>query len=537
MTETEQNAAAISLPTAVPHRAHRSRIPLVWVVPALAACIGAWLAIHAFLQHGPLIEITFLDAEGIEAGKTKLRYESVDIGDVKEIKLAPDGRTVEVIIESAHFATPFLVSGSRFWIVRPRLGTTGISGLGTLLSGPYIAMDSGKSKTPARHFVGLEQPPVVAESAMGRRFVLETKDLGSLSISSPAYFHHIQVGRISSIVLDPDGHGVTLNLFIDSPYDRFVTKDTRFWHASGVDVDLDSSGVHVQSQSLTTILAGGVAFEAPAGSLESMPSAEDSRFSLAINRAVAMKPPKGITESYVLYFGESLRGLAPGAVVDFRGVEIGEVVAINVQYEREHEKFQFPVLINIYPERLQSRLYKGGDRPVTQSHPFIARLIEQGFRAQLRSASLLTGQLYVALDFFPRAAKVHASPELIPMPLPTMPGNWEEVQSSIISVAHKLDKLPLNKIAQDLDATLVSLNSFLGNADHIILPETKSTLSQARGALSEAQQALSPESSLQGDLHSTLSSVGRAADSIRTLADYLEDHPEALIRGKTKDPQ
>jgi paraquat-inducible protein B len=537
MIEPSTDAASRPLPTAEAHRAHRSRIPLVWVVPALAACIGAWLAINAYLDHGPPIRITFSDAEGIEAGKTKLRYESVDIGDVKAVKLAPDGRTVEVVVETANFAAPFLVSGSRFWIVRPRLGTTGISGLGTLLSGPYIAMDPGRSKAAARNFSGLDRPPVVAGSAQGRGFVLEAKDVGSLSVSSPAYFRHIQVGRISAIALNPDGHGVTLNLFIDSPYDRFVTDDTRFWHASGVDVDLDSNGIHVQSQSLTTILAGGIALEAPVGSLASVPSAENAHFALDANRAAAMKPPNGITESYVLYFGESLRGLTPGAVVDFRGVEIGEVVAINVQYERDSEKFQFPVLINIYPERLQSRFSKGGDRPATQSHPFIARLIEQGFRAQLRSSSLLTGQLYVALDFFPRAAKVRSSPELTPMPLPTIAGNLEQVQNSIISVAHKLDQLPLNKIAQDFDATLVSLNSLLGNADRIILPEAKSTLSQARGTLLEAQQALAPDSSLQGDLHSTLTSVGRAADSIRTLVDYLDRHPEALIRGKVEDPK
>jgi paraquat-inducible protein B len=537
MTETSPNAAPTPLPSAVARPAHRSRIPLVWLVPALAAGIGAWLAIHAFLDHGPVIKITFLDAEGIEAGKTKLRYDSVDIGDVRAIQLASDGRTVEVTVETANFASPFLVSGSRFWIVRPRLGTTGISGLGTLLSGPYIAMDAGASKAPARSFSGLERPPVVAGSAQGRQFVLEAKDLGSLSVSSPAYFHHIPVGRISAIALNPDGHGVTVNVFIDSPYDRFVTEDTRFWHASGVDVDLDSSGIHVQSQSLTTILAGGIAFEAPPDSLASVPSEENSHFSLGLNRATAMKPPNGITESYVLYFSESLRGLAPGAVVDFRGVEIGEVVAINVQYQRDSEKFQFPVLINIYPERLQSRFSKGGDRPVTQSHSFISSLIEQGFRAQLRSASLLTGQLYVALDFFPRAAKVHSLPELTPMPLPTIPGNLEQVQKSLISVAQKLDELPLNKIAHDLDATLVSLHGFLDHADHEILPEAKSTLSQARDTLLDAQHALAPDSSLQSDVHGTLLSVGRAADSIRTLVDYLDKHPESLIRGKSAEPQ
>ena len=448
-------------PSAAPHSMHRSRVPLVWIVPALAATIGAWLAVHAILDHGPTIKVTFLDADGLESGKTKVRYESVEIGEVKAISLAPDRRTVDVTIETARFAAPFLVSGSRFWIVRPRLGTTGISGLGTLLSGPYIAMDIGRSTEESRQFVGLERPPAVAGAAEGRQFVLDSADLGSLASASPVYFHHVPVGRVSDVALKPDGRGVTLNLFIDAPYDRFVTDDTRFWHASGVDVELDSAGVHVQSESLSTILSGGIAFEAPADSAVIVPAAEASRFTLAANRPAAMKAANGITETYVLYFSESLRGLAPGAVVDFRGIEIGEVVSINVKYEGAHESFQFPVLVNIYPDRLQSRLTQG-DRPKTQSHPFIADLIEHGFRGQLRTASLLTGQLYVALDFFPRAPKVVPLPELSPMPLPTIPGNLEQVQNSIVSIAHKLDRLPLERIAKNIDATLTTLNRAVG---------------------------------------------------------------------------
>jgi paraquat-inducible protein B len=535
MTETEGVPGIEPLSTAVARPSHRSRIPLVWIVPAVAAVIGAWLAIHALLDRGPTITVTFLDAEGIEAGKSKVRYESVDIGDVKAITLAPDRRTVSVTIETAKFAAPFLVSDTRFWIVRPRLGASGVSGLGTLLSGAFIAMDVGKSKEEARTFAGLERPPAVAEGARGRQFVLSSPDLGSLAVSSPVYFHQVQVGQISAANLNPDGHGVTLTLFVDAPYDRFVTQNTRFWHASGVDVEVDSRGVHVQSESLTTILAGGVAFEAPADSVSVAPSSEDSHFKLAPNRLAAMREPDGITETYVLYFNESLRGLAAGATVDFRGVEIGEVVGLNVAYDRQTEKFLFPVLINIYPERFRARYTKEGDRPLTQSHTLVARMIKQGFRAQLRSASLLTGQLYIALDFFPQAAKVAALPDLTPMPLPTMPGNLEQVQASIISVAHKLDQLPLDKIAHDIDVTFVTLNRALGNVDADILPEAKSTLSQARQTLLQTQQTLAPEASLQSDLHSTLSSVGRAADSLRVLADYLDKHPESLLRGKSED--
>ncbi|HEY0340955.1 MAG TPA: MlaD family protein [Steroidobacteraceae bacterium] len=534
--------ASNELPTAAPHRsAHRSRIPLVWVVPAVAAVIGVWLGIHAYLDRGPTITVTFLDAEGIEAGKTKVRYESVDIGTVATVAPAQDRRTVDVTIETAKFAAPFLVTGTRFWIVRPRLGATVVSGLGTLLSGAFIAMDAGTSKEEARDFTGLELPPAVAGSATGRQFVLDAADVRSLSVSSPVYFHHIAVGQISSIALNPDGRGVTLTAFINTPYDAFVTRDTRFWHASGVDVEVDSSGVHVQSESMATILAGGIAFDSLPSSTAGAPAAEGTHFRLGANRQASMKTADATSEPYVLYFEQSLRGLAPGAAVDFRGMEVGEVVAVNLEYERSSGKLRFPVLIDIYPERVQSRYAKGDEAASTLSRALVGRLVEQGLRAQLRTASLLTGQLYIALDFFPRSVKVTAQPTLTPMPLPTVPGNFEELQNSLASVAHKLDQLPLDKIAHDLDVALVSLNGTLGSTNGVmakvesdILPEAKSTLSQARHSL---QQTLAPEAALQNDLHTTLSSVGRAADSIRVLADYLDAHPEALLRGKKEDPK
>jgi paraquat-inducible protein B len=534
----------VGLPSAVPHRSHRSRLPLIWLVPIVAACIGGWIAVRAILGQGPTITVTYIDADGIEAGKTKVRYKSVDVGIVKAVALAADLRTVLVTIAMAKFAQPMLVSGTRFWIVRPRLGASGVSGLGTLLSGAYVGMDVGTSREPMREFAGLEAPPVVAGGAAGRQFVLDSPDLGSLSVGAPAFFHHIQVGRISSLALNSDGHGVTLTLFVDAPYDRFVGDDTRFWHASGVDVAFDSNGVHMQTESLTTILAGGVAFEAPAASIASAPAPPDAHFHLAANHDSAMKAPDRVVEPYILYFEESLRGLAPGAIVNFRGVDIGEVVSLKVEYDRVQEKFLFPVLINVYPERIRSRYREGGDRPQTTAHVLVGRMIEHGFRAQLRTGSLLTGQLYIALDFFPHSAKIIPQPDLTPMPLPTIPGNLEQLQNTIVSLAYKLDQLPLAKIGRDVDDALGSLNralgstnGMLGKVDSEILPEAKSTLAQARLTLAQTQQAVAPETSLQSDLHTTLTSVSRAADSIRVLADYLDKHPESLLRGKSEDPK
>jgi paraquat-inducible protein B len=531
------------VPAAARHRTRRGRLSLVWLVPLIAVLLGTWLAAKALLERGPRITVSFADAEGVEAGKTKVRYRSVDVGTVKSVTLGPDLRTVSLSIDIAKFAEPLMVSSTRFWIVRPRLGTTGVSGLGTLLSGVYVGMDAtGVSKAPARDFAGFETAPVIAGGANGREFVLQSRDLGSLGVGAPAYFHHLQVGQISSVHLDPDGHAVTLTLFVEAPYAQFVTGDTRFWHASGVDLDVDSAGVHVQTQSLTSILAGGIAFETPENSEASAPAAADSRFRLAANREAAMKAPDRLVEKYLLHFDQSVRGLAPGATVNFRGVDIGEVTSLKVEYERASGKFLFPVLINVYPERIRERYLAGTDRPQTESHQLVASMIKQGFRAQLRTGSLLTGQLYVALDFFPKAVPVAPRPELTPMPLPTITGNFQELQDTIVRVAHKLDRLPLEKIAADADQTLAALNQVLGTSHALIgniatgiLPEAKMALVRAQSALRQTQQTLAPESSLEGDLHTTLMSIARAADSVRVLTDYLDKHPEALLRGKVED--
>ncbi len=544
MTENNEPDELASLPAAVAFDSRRARLPLVWLVPIVAALIGGWIALRAVLDHGPTIVVTFIDADGLETGKTKVRYKSVDVGDVKRVTLAPDHRTVNVSIEMAKFAKPFLVEGTRFWVVRPRLGASGVSGLGTLLSGAYIGMDVGTSAESSREFVGLEAPPVISGDTAGKEYVLEAADVGSLGVGAPAYFHHIQVGQISSLELNADGRGVTLRLFVQSPYDRFVTRDTRFWHASGVDVAVDSGGVHMQTESLATILAGGVALEAPPGSVAVNPAAPDTHFRLMASRDIAMKAADGAAESYVLYFNESLRGLTPGAIVDFRGVEVGEVSSMRVDYDRVAQKFLFPVVINVYPERIQPDYGKGAADPRGAVHSLVVRMIGHGLRAQLRPGSLLTGQLYIALDFFPRAAKVAAQPNLNPMPLPTMPGNLEELQNSVVSVAHKLDQLPLERIGRDLDLVLGSLhttltgaNALIAKVDKDIVPETQSTLAQAKLTLAQTQAAIAPDTTLQSDLHATLTSVTRAADSIRVLADYLDKHPEALIRGKTQEPK
>jgi paraquat-inducible protein B len=535
---------SVDVPLAVASEPHtKSRLSLIWVVPLVAALAGSWVAIRAYIDQGPVITIEFTDAEGIEAGKTKVRYKSVDVGLVRQITFAPDHRSIRVTVDLEKGAEPFLVSDTKFWVVRPHLGATGVSGLGTLFSGPYIAADLGVSKSPARTFVGVATPPVVTEAMKGTAYVLHADDVGSLDVGSPAYFRHIQVGQISSVSLNPDGHGITMGLFVNAPYDQFVTDDTRFWHASGIDIAVGSDGFRVDTQSLSTILAGGIALEAPPESTAQAHTPAGTEFHLAANRSSAMKSTDRVVETYILNFEESLRGLAPGAIVDFRGVEIGEVANIKVEYDAKTEKFLFPVFINIYPERMRSRYLEGAARPEQESHALLARMIERGFRAQLRTASLLTGQLYIAIDFFHDAPKVAAHPEITPMPLPTIPGNLEELQSTIIRIAHKLDQLPLDRIGTHLDdalsnasTTLIAVDRLTRNIDTGVAPEVRSAFAQATSTLKQTERFVGPDAVLQNDLRLTLRSIGRAADSVRVLADYVDKHPESLVRGKVKEP-
>lgn len=542
MSETPETLDINSLPEAEIQLAKQRRIPLIWIVPIVAALIGSWIAVQAYMDRGPTITLTLIDAEGIEAGKTKVRYKNVDVGSVKAITLAADHLTVMVSIEMAKFAEPFLVEGTHFWVVRPRLGASGVSGLNTLFSGAYIGMDVGESNIAVHKFTGLEAPPVVSRETPGRQFTLETNDIGSLSVGAPVYFHHIQVGQISAVSLNPDGRALTLYVFVNAPYDRFVTEDSRFWQASGIELELDSGGVHLQTESLTTILAGGIAFESPNGSTSNLSAKSDTLFRLAPNRSNAMKAADRLVKTYILYFDESLRGLQPGSIVDFRGVEIGEVTALNVEYDSPNKKFLFPVLINVYPERIRSRYIENAKQPTTDSHKLVAQLINQGFRAQLRASNLLTGQLYIALDFFPTAEKVTPQPELTPMPLPTIQGNIAQLQSTLISITKKLDQLPLDKIGRDTDNLLITANNTLENTNLLITkinsdlaPEAKNALGQLRNTLQQAEQSISPASNIQTDLHNTLTSMSRVADSVRILTEYLDKHPESLLRGKSEE--
>ena len=523
----------------------RRRLPqLVWVIPIVAVLVGCWLLVKTLAQRGPAIEISFLSAEGIEPGKTRIRYKDVDIGEVKTVTLAKDRSHVLVTAQLAKQAENFLAADTRFWVVRPRVSGGKISGFGTLLSGAYIGADIGKTSETSNEFVGLEVAPILTRGLPGRQFVVHAGDIGSLDIGSPVYFRRIQVGEVVAQELDKDGRNVTVKVFVHAPYDRYVTMRTRFWNASGVDVSLDANGVRLQSQSLLSVLLGGIAFETPASDEKEDEAPVNATFVLHPDRTLAMKAPDGVPLILTLNFGDSIRGLVPGAPVDFRGIAVGEVLSLGAEYDPARDWFGFPVRIVLYTERIGLRGGKDRDNAGRIRQGLVKAINERGLRAQLRTGNLLTGQLYIALDFFPNIKKGAVDWNKQPLELPTVHGNFEELQVSLAKVLAKLEKMPLDEIGTDLRNVLKTLDHSVNSFDKLAqrvndetVPEIAAGIKDLRAALATMERLLAADSPLQQDARDALREVGRAAQSLRTLSDTLERQPEALIRGKKEEQQ
>lgn len=537
-----------ALPTAVVDPPRRFRIPLVWVIPIVAALIGLFLAARTWYEQGPVVTLQFRTGAGLEPGKTRIKYKDVDVGQISTVRLAEDGSHVVATAQMAREAAPLLVEDTRFWVVSAKVSGSAVSGLDTLLSGTYVGMDAGKSTEARRDFVGLEDAPVVSLGVPGRSFALHADTLGSIDVGTPVYFRRIQAGQVTAFKLDDAGQHLDIQVFIKAPYDRFVTIDTRFWNASGIDLKLGAEGLQLNTESATAILAGGLAFETPpGGDTEAAPAGQD--FRLFPTRAEALKQPSSNAQIWQLRFTETLRGLSVGAPVDFRGIQIGEVIAISPDVDVDAADVGLQVDIAVFPERMQSRKDAGQDMSEADFRAFVDRLIKRGLRAQLRNGNLVTGQLYVAMDFFPNAGTATIDWAEQPPQLPTQRGSLDELQATLSRIAAKIDRLPLDDIAAETrraiaglasavertEALMQRLDGLASNEVRAAVAETQQTMAEARAAVADGRRLLASDAPLQQDLRDSLQELSRAAQSLRHLADTLERNPEALLRGKPEE--
>lgn len=546
MNENDKNTdsvppARVETPRAKPRR--EARFSWIWLVPLVAVLVGASLLFRDWLHTGPTVTISFESADGLEVGQTRIRYKDVVIGTVSGIKVAPNRKTVLVSAELDSEGSEYITQkDSRFWVVRPRLGISGITGLGTILSGAYISVDAPQTlddkTSPVYHFEGLEQPPEVRSGRPGTRFVLVSKDLGSLDIGAPVYFRKIQVGQVVGYSLEESGEAVKVQVFVDAPHDKFVTRDTRFWNAGGINLSLDADGFKVETGSLVSVVAGGVAFAAPEGS-DAARAAPNTQFALASTREKALADPDGLAFPIVMSFAQSVRGLKVGAPIDFRGLELGNVSDIDLAYDAENKRFYARVQANLYPMRLGG-LYDGMvERAGKKGRPgatMLSSLVLHGLRAQMRAANLLTGQQYIALDFFPDAPPLAMDTNSIPLAIPTVAGSFDRLQQQISNIVDKVEAIPFEDIGKDLSGSLKSLDQLMRNLDGKLAPQATSMLRTAEKSIARIGRLLDQNSPLNDNLESTMRELSSAARSLRALADYLQTHPSSLIRGRAADP-
>lgn len=517
---------------------------LVWLVPIVALAVGLSLIVRSILSTGPMLVIDFPSADGLRPGQTEVRYKEVVVGRVESATLSEDRKRVHVSVRLDRSAANLAVEDTRFWVVKPRIDIGGVSGLETLLSGAYIGVDAGASTESRRTYEGLDAPPYFLRGEPGRGFVLRTPDLGSLDVGSPIFYRRTRVGKVVGYKLDPVSDELSVQIFIESPYERLVNPGTRFWNASGVDLTLNAGGLTLNTQTLGAVLAGGVAFERPVESAHQQPAADGSRFMLFPDRTTALAPPDGVPLKVRMVFDQSLRGLTVGAPIDFMGLEIGSVKSVRLNYDAKRKRYPVEVLADIYPARLgnvRDAMADVSPEDLQQDRSLIKRLVDSGVQAQARTGNLLTGQMYIALDFLPHPGRSTFDAAAAVPSIPTVPGTLSELQPQIAEIVAKINKVPFDQIGSNLNNTLKQASDAIAQ----LRPEAQQALAEVKRTLLSAQESLGrldrnlldANAPVQRNAEQTLIDLQRAAQSLRALTDYLERHPESLLRGKPDDPK
>ena len=562
----------VTSPPTVGHAAARraSRVSIVWLIPLLAVLIGAWLAWTTLSKEGPTITVSFESGEGLQAGQSLLKFKDITFGTVQSMDLAPDHQRVNITIKTTRAAEPLLTEKTIFWVVKPRLFAGNVSGLDTLLSGSYIGMLPGPEGGHTQHsFIGLEDPPVLQANVPGRTFLLKASRIGSISLGSPVFFRDFSVGEVLGWDLQDMAESVTIHVFVRAPFDRYVVDDTRFWNASGLSVNLGGAGVQVQLESVKALLLGGIAFDTPTPDdgtkATALPpqSAADHLFPLFADRDTAKNSSYSRRIQLVSYFPGSVRGVAPGSEVLIHGMTVGHVLDVHLSFDPAKDEIVAPVRFEVEPERI---LGVGARQIFRTDAAAVEAMIKKGFRASLQSTSLITGQQAVSIDIVPDAppAGVTKDGDYFVIPA-TTGGGFADLQASAATLLDQVNNIPFAQIGQNLNGILKSVDKATNG------PELKQAVTELAGTLSAVQDVarkldngLTPTlkqlPALTNELTRTVANADKLVQSfnsgygdntkfnrdvdrmiaqmtetlraVRSLADLLSRHPEALIKGR-----
>lgn len=531
----------------------------VWLIPLTALLIGFWLLFQVWYQKGPSIVVQFASAEGIEEGKTEVRYKAITVGKVKALTLSDDLKYINAQIDLNKQIGQHLGNDARFWVVSPRINRSGVSGLTTFFSGTYIGMDPGTNTDDQSFYTGEERPPVIAPAENGRRFFLLSDTLGSIDIGAPIFYKQLQVGEVMDYKLLPEQNQVRLEVFVRDPYYDFVRTNTRFWNASGAEFKMSAAGAEFRMESLTSLLIGGVAFETPKSIAAGDISKEESEFILYKSFAAAQEKQYSDKLYYVMYFTGSVRGLAIGAPVEYQGIPVGQVENIDMKMDPKSLAVRIPVLVSIQPQKFDEQITKADAKTAMR------KLVEKGMRAKLETGSLLTGQklITLSLEKDPKPAEIVSTQFYSEFPtvgspldeLPVMAANiMLSMQETLDGIKKLVQSGKIDKTVDNLSGTLAEAEQAVKSARKVLetvnsetlpgvnnqlnktLPsvanQLNKTLQKVQDSMAHIDRLTAQNSPTQYQLQEMLEEVTSAARSVRSLTETLQRQPTSLLRGK-----
>lgn len=517
------------------------KISSIWLIPIVAAVLGIWVVINHFATQGPKITIKFETAEGIEAGKTKIKALNVELGVVTSVELneAMDGVVIEAQLDP--FARSMLREDTALWVERPRVGPGGVSGLGTILSGGFIQLQVGRGKEGRRDFIGRESPPLTPAGMPGLRLVLKSDRASDLSVGDPVLYRGFQVGQVEATRLDLDAREARSEIFIDAPYDALVYQNTRFWNASGFTFVASASGIELDIGSLQSLVTGGVAFGLPDGMVPEAPAEAGAEFRLLKSKARLNDVAYEHGFDVVVAFEQSVSGLQADAAVEYRGIQVGvvrrimtpellsDVVTSTLEGDDSVSGRPIPVLIHIEPGRI-------GLPDTEASSDLFMRILEagarKGLRADLKMGNLLTGQQVVAIDFFPGVPEATLGEYAGYVAMPSMPGSGS-IPRQISEVLAKLNDLPVEPLLEDINETVVSLTGLLQNLQGMPSGENGEVLYGSIGTtlrkLNITLDSIAPDSSSGRNLNRSLAELNLMLRNLEDLGRQLSAKPNSIL--------
>ncbi|WP_441002766.1 intermembrane transport protein PqiB [Pseudocolwellia agarivorans] len=517
-----------------------NRISTIWLIPLIALTIGAWMVIDQWLKQGPLITIEFSNAQGISPKESLIKLRNITVGKVVDIKLNDKLDGVIVSARMNRKASELLTKDSNFWVVKPRVSLSSVSGLSTILSGYFIEFSPGEEKTSKYHFVGLENPPSTPIGTPGLHITLDSSSDNAFDIGAPVLFRGSQAGRIEYAHLNTEEGKMYYNVFIEAPYDKLITTNTRFWEVTGIDFELSGQGVRINTGTIETLLGGGVSFDVPAYLTKGEPIKEHAQFSIFPNKQKVNERVFYAAQSYMLLFNQSIRGLKPGSPVEYKGLHIGEVVRTDIDYPEMSNVLDkntlLPIMIKIYPGRLGLKDNEVGLHKMQRD---MNQWITSGLHGSISNNNLLLGSKYIELKYIDSSLE---APETFGdlLLIPTADDELEQVMTRVSNITKSIEEIPFNDIIKSTSKALKVITESMDQFDStserfenlLNDPKSQTLIAQINSTLKGVEsltKSYSDGSKTNQQLNDVLQSLDKTINNLTPLIMKLNMQPNRLI--------